>query len=54
MAGKLVRNMSDEESRAWWRAVEEAAASAVDLEVDEEGERKADREGEGHRAPARK
>jgi hypothetical protein len=47
MAGKLVRNTSDKESRAWWQAVESAAASAVDLEFDEEPDRKTeDREPE--------
>ncbi len=55
MAGKLVRNTSDKESRAWWRAVEDAAASAVDLDVDEDADRKTgDREPEGSRPSAPK
>jgi len=37
-AGKLVRNTSDKESRAWWKAVEDAAASAVDLDFEEDAE----------------
>lgn len=55
MAGKLVRNTSDKESRAWWQAVEDAAASAVDLDVDEDADRKTeDREPESRRTSARK
>ena len=39
MAGKLVRNTSDQESRAWWQAVEDAAAGerAVRARLDREG-----------------
>ena len=55
MAGKLVRNTSDKESRAWWRAVEDAAASAVDLDFDEDADRKTeDRELEDRRTSPRK
>lgn len=51
MAGKLVRNTSDEESRAWWEAVEKVAASAVNLDFDEESDREAG-DLEGERRPA--
>lgn len=55
MAGKLVRNTSDEESRAWWQAVEDAAASAVDLDFDEDTDRKTeDREPERRHTSPRK
>jgi hypothetical protein len=51
MAGKLVRKTSDNESRAWWEAVQKAAASAVDLDFEEEADREpSEVEGEGRRA----
>lgn len=34
MTRKLVRNLSDKESREWWNAIEAAARSAPKLELE--------------------